>query len=97
MMTPVLRTFITIALIEGISYVVLLAIAMPLKYFFDLPLAVKVVGWAHGVLFMAYGTLLAACWIRYKWSLGRVVWYFIASLLPLLPFFVERSLKKEYA
>ena len=96
-MNSAVRLFSTIALIEGISYVLLLGIAMPLKYFLDMPLAVKVVGWAHGVLFMVYVVLLLICWIRYQWNFGRVVWYFIASLLPFLPFYVERSLKKEYA
>ena len=91
------RTFATTALIEGISYVVLLGIAMPLKYFFNYPYAVTVVGWAHGALFMLYATLLVLCWIRYKWRFGRVVYYFIASLLPVVPFFVERKLRKEYA
>lgn len=90
------RTFATTALIEGISYVVLLGIAMPLKYFFDYPHAVTVVGWAHGALFMLYATLLVLCWIKYRWSFKRVVFYFIASLLPVVPFFVERKLRKEY-
>lgn len=91
------RTFATIALLEGISYVLLLGIAMPLKYLFDFPLAVKVLGWAHGVLFMLYGMWLLLCWKRYAWSFGRVFGYFIASLLPVVPFVVERRLKKEYA
>ena len=75
----------------------LLAIAMPLKYFFDFPIAVKVVGWAHGILFMLYVALLLICWVKYKWNFWRVVLYFIASLLPFLPFIVERKLKREYA
>jgi integral membrane protein len=90
------KVFATIALVEGISYVVLLVIAMPLKYFFNLPLAVKIVGWAHGVLFMLYIASLLLCWFEYKWSLLRVIKYFIASLLPVLPFFVERKLRQEY-
>ena len=95
-MNSTIKTFTTIAFLEGVSYVVLLGIAMPLKYIFDMPLAVKFVGWAHGVLFVAYGAFLLLCWIKYKWSFKRVVVYFIASLLPLLPFWVERNLKKEY-
>lgn len=90
------RTFATTALIEGISYVVLLGIAMPLKYFWDYPDAVTVVGWAHGLLFMAYVTLLVRCWIKYRWSFRRVFFYYIAALLPVVPFFVERKLRKEY-
>lgn len=96
-MNQKVRTFATVALLEGISYVLLLGVAMPLKYFLDMPMAVKVVGWAHGVLFMAYGIYLVLCWIECKWSLGRVVLYFIASLLPIVPFIVERKLKKEYS
>jgi integral membrane protein len=96
-MSATLRTFTTVALIEGISYILLLGVAMPFKYLLDMPLGVKVVGWAHGVLFVAYVALLLSCWVTYKWSFGRVVWYFVASLLPFLPFIVERSLKREYA
>jgi integral membrane protein len=90
------KVFATIALIEGISYVLLLGIAMPLKYYFKFPMAVKIVGWAHGILFMLYLILLLVCWIEYKWSFARVVFYFIASLLPIVPFFVERKLSREY-
>lgn len=92
-----LKSFTTVAFLEGLSYILLLFIAMPLKYFFDMPLAVKYVGWAHGVLFMAYAILLLICGIQLKWSLKRMAFYFIASLLPFLPFFVERKLKQEYA
>jgi integral membrane protein len=95
-MSSLVNIFRIVALIEGISYIVLLGIAMPLKYYFDSPLAVKMVGWAHGVLFMAYLLFLLVCWIKYKWSFLRVVSYFFASLLPFLPFLVERNLKKEY-
>ena len=95
-MNSAAKTFSTIAIIEGISYIVLLGIAMPLKYFFSMPMAVKLVGWAHGVLFIAYVLFLVLCWVKYQWRFRRVVFYFLASLLPILPFFVERDLKKEY-
>jgi integral membrane protein len=88
--------FATVAFWEGVSYILLLGIAMPLKYYFEFPMAVKVVGWAHGVLFMAYGIMLVLCWIKCKWNFLRVVLYFFASLLPFLPFIVERKLKQEY-
>ena len=90
------KNFSAVALFEGISYIVLLGIAMPLKYFFDMPVAVKVVGWAHGGLFIAYILLLVLCWFKYQWQFKRVVFYFLAALLPVLPFFVERNLRREY-
>lgn len=90
------KSFATVALIEGISFVLLLTIAMPLKYIFNFPGAVKIVGWAHGVLFILYIALLMLCWIEYKWSIRRVLMYFFASLLPIVPFIIERKLRKEY-
>jgi integral membrane protein len=95
-MNQPVRLFAIIAFWEGISYILLLGIAMPLKYYFEYPMAVKVVGWAHGVLFMAYVIMLILCWTKYKWRFTRVALYFIASLLPFLPFTVERKLKQEY-
>lgn len=94
-MNRTLELFRKTAFIEGVSYLVLLFIAMPLKYFYNYPLAVKYVGWAHGVLFIAYVGLLLACWVKYKWTFKRVIFFFIASLLPFLPFVVERQLKRE--
>ncbi|PVD50778.1 hypothetical protein DC498_18630 [Terrimonas sp.] len=94
-MSSTLHTFRKIAFAEGVSYILLLFIAMPLKYFFNQPAAVKYVGWAHGVLFIAYVGWLIACWVRYKWSVKRCLLFFIASLLPFMPFVVEIRLKKE--
>ena len=91
-----IKTFILIATLEAISYLVLLGLAMPAKYFLNMPIGVKVVGWAHGVLFVAYCGCLVLCWIRYRWDFIRVVLFFLASLLPFLPFLVERKLRKEY-
>jgi len=83
------------AIVEGASTIVLFFVAMPLKYFADMPLAVTYVGWIHGLLFVAYAYLLVMCWDKYKWSFGRVVTYFLASLVPFAPFFVERKLRRE--
>jgi integral membrane protein len=66
-----LARFRTVAWIEGLSYVALLFIAMPLKYFADLPLAVRVVGMAHGVLFIAYVVLVALLLARGTFSFLR--------------------------
>ncbi len=91
-----LNIFRKVALAEGISYLVLLFIAMPLKYLADMPLAVKYTGWAHGLLFVLYGVALIMAWQERKWRFGRVVFYFIASLIPFAAFYVEKKLKYEY-
>jgi integral membrane protein len=92
-----LGKFRLVALLEGISFLVLLFIAMPLKYGADMPLAVKYTGWAHGVLFVLYVILLIQVWIEYNWKFTKVVLAFIASLLPFGTFVLDRNLKKEVA
>jgi integral membrane protein len=82
-------------LLEGISFLLLIFIAMPLKYGAGMPLAVKYTGWAHGVLFVLYVILLIQVWIEYKWKFTKVVVAFIASLLPFGTFVLDRNLKKE--
>lgn len=90
-----LHIFRKVAVAEGISYLLLLFVAMPLKYFADLPLAVKYTGWAHGLLFVAYAACLVMAWQETKWKFGKAVLIFLASLLPFAPFFVDKNLKAE--
>jgi integral membrane protein len=83
-----------IAFMEGVSFLLLLLIAMPLKYLAGWPLGVKVVGMAHGVLFIAYIALvaLAALSDRKGWPLLKIVLALIASLLPFGTFWAEYRL-----
>lgn len=93
--TSTLKLFRNTAVIEGISTIILFCIAMPMKYLGDIPQAVTYVGWIHGLLFIAYVYLLGMCWFTYRWKLGRVALFFLASLVPFAPFFVERKLRHE--
>ncbi|WDF68106.1 DUF3817 domain-containing protein [Sphingobacterium oryzagri] len=92
-----LRIFRQIALWEAISTVILFFIAMPLKYFADVPEAVKVAGSIHGFLVVLFVILLIMCWNEYKWTLKRVATYFVVSLIPIVSFWVEHDLKKQIA
>ena len=80
-----------IGLLEGISYLVLLGIAMPLKYYFNEPEMVKTVGMAHGVLFVGYVIALLIVHILYKWNLGKTTGAFIASLVPFGTFYADKK------
>ena len=75
-------TFLRIGHIEGISYLVLLLIAMPLKYYAGIPRAVKVVGYLHGILFVTYCLLLALTMRKMKWSFLKGFYAFVLSLVP---------------
>jgi len=84
------------ALIEGVSYLILLFIAMPLKYIFNISEAVKYFGWIHGVLFLVFAAVLLVAAIKNKWTLQRIAIYVIGSVLPFVPFYLDKKLKKEY-
>lgn len=90
-----LNIFRKIAIAEGISYLLLLFIAMPLKYWANMPLAVKYTGWAHGLLFVLYAACLIMVWQEKKWKFSKVTLIFLASLLPFAPFIVDKRLKEE--
>jgi integral membrane protein len=92
--TPLGR-FRLIGMLEGTSFLLLLLIAMPLKYLADMPLPVKYTGWAHGVLFILYIISLAQVKFANKWGLLRVFVAFIASLLPFGTFILDLRLRKE--
>lgn len=83
----------TIALIEGVSLLVLLGVAMPLKYFAGLPMAVTWVGWIHGVLFLVFCGALLQAMLRVKWPLARGVAVFVAALVPFGPFLLDRRMQ----
>ncbi|RNI31314.1 DUF3817 domain-containing protein [Rufibacter latericius] len=92
--TP-LNRFRSIAILEGISFLVLLIIAMPMKYLAGIPEPVKYVGWAHGVLFVLFVGLLLQVWVKYKWSFWKVVMAFVASLIPFGTFVLDKKIAKE--
>ena len=87
--------FRLIALAEGISFLFLLFIAMPLKYFANFPQAVKVGGMIHGVLFVAFVIL---SWETMNKLEKKYSWFFMAFLLSIIPFgtfYLDKQLKKE--
>jgi integral membrane protein len=77
---------------EGVSFLVLLAIAMPLKYLAGEPGAVRVVGMAHGVLFILYVWAAIQAALEHGWTWKRTGLVLLASLLPAGPFVVEAKL-----
>lgn len=92
-----LRVLRVVAFLEGLSFVLLLFVAMPLKYYADSPLAVRIIGSAHGVLFLAFCSVLARAALACEWPFRRTLVAFTASLVPFGTFVFDRSLKREIA
>jgi integral membrane protein len=78
-----------VAFSEGVSFLILLGIAMPLKYIADLPQAVRVVGMAHGVLFILYIVLLLQVAVERSWTFKISMLAFLASLIPFGTFYAD--------
>ena len=95
MLTTSIGRLRTIGLIEGISFLVLLGVAMPLKYFAGVPQAVTAVGWIHGLLFITFCIALTQAHQEAKWTLWRTGGVLIAALLPFGPFVIDGRLRKE--
>lgn len=88
-----IKTLRLVGLIEGISFLLLLFIAMPVKYMMDNPVLVKYVGMGHGVLFILFLVVLFAVCEKQKWSLSIFIMGLIASILPFGPFIFDMKLK----
>ena len=93
-MTMNIQTLRVVGLLEGISFLLLLFIAMPMKYMFDNPVLVKYVGMGHGVLFILFLIVLFAVCEKQKWSITIFLMGLAASILPFGPFVFDRKLKR---
>ncbi|MDR6804084.1 integral membrane protein [Dyadobacter sp. BE34] len=78
-----------IAFLEGISFILLLGVAMPLKYFAGIPQAVRIVGMAHGVLFVLFVLLLIQVATEKSWSFKKSALSFLSSLVPFGTFYAD--------
>ncbi|MBD1398772.1 DUF3817 domain-containing protein [Pontibacter sp. JH31] len=94
MRTPISRLR-TIGIYEGVSYLLLLGFAMPLKYMAGMPEMVKYTGWAHGVLFVLYMLSVVEVTLAHRWSILKIGAAVLASLLPFGPFILDKRLLKE--
>ena len=84
-----------IGFLEGTSFLLLMGIAMPLKYIWEIPTATIGIGYAHGVLFVAYCILVIPAKIDLKWNLKITFLVVVASLLPFGTFIADYKLFKE--
>lgn len=86
-----IKIFKICAIFEGLSLLVLLFIAMPLKYIWNLPQMVKIVGMAHGLLFLLYIVLAIILYYELKWSLKTLGIMMFASVIPFGTFYINKK------
>ena len=92
-----LTTFRIAAILEGISYLLLFALSMPLKYLANMREPNKYIGYAHGFLFIVYIILAIVFWMEKKWSIRRLGVLILASLLPFGTFYMDKKYLRPLA
>jgi integral membrane protein len=93
-MFSILNIFRIIALLEGLSYILLLGIATPIKYFANDPQYVKLLGMSHGLLFIAYIVLAILLKNEQAWTKRQFGHVLLASILPFGTFYIDRNYLK---
>lgn len=89
--------FRKVAFAEGVSFLVLLLVAMPLKYLANLPMAVTVVGGLHGLLFVSFIVLAYMVKEEHNKKFNWLVKAGLASIIPFGTFYMDKEWKKEEA
>jgi integral membrane protein len=84
------KAFRWLAFFEGISFLMLLFVAMPLKYWMGMPQATRVAGMAHGFLFLGYCLLAFLLASEKKWSRSQHLLAYVAAILPFGTFVFDR-------
>jgi integral membrane protein len=87
--------FRLISFIEGISFLILVFIAMPLKYLAGIPLAVKIAGMTHGILFILFIIALIMAYKKYSWNNSLTFKLFVYSIIPFGFILIEKTIMKD--
>lgn len=87
-----IQKFLKVGKAEGYSYLALLLIAMPLKYIAHLPIAVRIAGSLHGILFIAFMYFILQMYLEKQLSLQKAAYAFLLSLLPFGTFYLKKLL-----
>ena len=90
-MNILLKTLRIVGFLEGISYLLLLGIAVPIKYLLGDPQHVKLLGMPHGLLFVAYVVLAILVGVELKWSKKTIGFVLLASIIPFGTFIADRK------
>lgn len=84
-----------IAFLEGVSYLVILFITMPMKYMMDMPGANKAVGMVHGILFVIYVVAVIRATAEFSWGVKKTLLALLASIIPFGTFWADSKIFKQ--
>ena len=81
-----------VGFLEGLSLILLVGIAVPLKYVFDDPLMVKALGPIHGFLFLLFVVNTLIVGVAYKWKFSTTGWVLASCMIPFATFYVDKTI-----
>jgi integral membrane protein len=85
-----------IAFLEGISFLIILFVTMPMKYYFNLPQGNKIIGTLHGALFIIYILMTLNVHFEQKWKLTKTTWkVLLASIVPFGTFWIDNKILRK--
>lgn len=84
------KSFRILGWLEGVSFLALIALAMPLKYYFQIPAGVKILGPVHGMLFVFYCALAFLCALNFDWPIKKHLLAYAAAVFPFGTFIFDR-------
>ena len=90
-----IKSLRVVGFLEGLSFLVLLTVCMPLKYLKNIPEPTTYIGMLHGLLFMLYVLLVLIVGVRKDWSYNLIFYLLIASILPCGTFVAEYKVFKN--
>ena len=91
-----MKTFFrVVSFLEGTSYLLLLFVAVPVKYWMNDPQYVKLLGMPHGLLFVSYTVLAFLLKSELNWSIKKLGVVLIASILPFGTFYVDKKYLRD--
>jgi integral membrane protein len=91
------RYFVYVSLAEGVSFLLLLCVGMPIQFGAGNLVPMRIFGTVHGLLFIAYVLLALDGRNQLKWAGKRTLWVLVMAVLPTGAFFAERSVRGELA
>ncbi|MCB0508796.1 MAG: DUF3817 domain-containing protein [Chitinophagales bacterium] len=91
--TSLTQKYLSIGKLEGYSYLILLCIAMPLKYVYGYPIAVKIAGSLHGILFIAFVYYIFKMYQDKQLDIKSAAIALLLSIIPFGTFFLRKTLK----
>ncbi len=93
--SKLLQSLRVLGVVEGISFLVILFVTMPLKYFWEMREPNQVVGMAHGILFIGYCIFVVIVGYKLKWKIITIFWALLASIIPFGTFVADAKIFKE--